>query len=153
MRGVNKVILVGKLSKDPEVRQVNSTSVASVSLVTSEYWKDKNSGEQKEKSEFHNVKLWGKLAEIAGQYLSKGSQIYVEGQLQTRKWQDKNGVDRYSTEVVVQGFNGSMQMLGGGNQSNKPKINHQEAKQPVNNQQGYQPRPTVTDDFSDEIPF
>ncbi len=115
-RGVNKVILVGGLGKDPEVKYLpNGGAVANISIATSESWKDKNTGEQKEKTEWHRVVLFGKLAEIAGEYLTKGSQVYIEGQLQTRKWQDQSGQDRYSTEVVVQGFNGVMQMLGGGN--------------------------------------
>lgn len=112
-RGVNKVILVGNLGQDPEVKFLPSGgSVANISIATSESWKDKNTGEQKERTEWHRVALFGKLAEIAGEYLRKGSQVYIEGQLQTRKWQDQNGQDRYSTEVVVQGFNGVMQMLG-----------------------------------------
>ena len=113
-KGVNKVILVGNLGKDPEIRYMPSGgAVANITLATSESWRDKNTGEQKEKTEWHNVSIFGKLAEIAGEYLRKGSQIYIEGALQTRKWQDQNGNDRYTTEVVVQGFNGTMQMLGG----------------------------------------
>ena len=113
-KGVNKVILVGNLGKDPEIRYMPSGgAVANLTLATSESWRDKATGEQKEKTEWHNVSIFGKLAEIAGEYLRKGSQIYVEGSLQTRKWQDQSGNDRYTTEVVVQGFNGTMQMLGG----------------------------------------
>lgn len=113
-KGVNKVILVGNLGKDPEIRYMPSGgAVANLTLATSESWRDKATGEQKEKTEWHNVSIFGKLAEIAGEYLRKGSQVYIEGALQTRKWQDQSGNDRYTTEVVVQGFNGTMQMLGG----------------------------------------
>ncbi len=113
-RGVNKVILIGNLGQDPEVRYMPSGgAVANITIATSETWRDKATGEQKEKTEWHRVTLYGKLAEVAGEYLRKGSQVYIEGQLQTRKWQDQSGQDRYSTEVVVQGYNGIMQMLGG----------------------------------------
>ncbi|MGY5450749.1 single-stranded DNA-binding protein [Agarivorans sp. MS3-6] len=113
-RGINKVILVGNLGQDPEVRFMpNGGAVANITIATSESWRDKQSGEQKERTEWHRVVLFGKLAEVAGEYLKKGSQVYIEGQLQTRKWQDQSGQDRFSTEVVVQGFNGVMQMLGG----------------------------------------
>ncbi len=109
-RGVNKVILVGNLGKDPEVRYMPSGgAVANVTLATSDQWKDKQSGEQKERTEWHNVVFYQRLAEIVGEYLKKGSQIYVEGRLQTRKWQDKNGNDRYTTEIIAS----EMQMLGG----------------------------------------
>jgi len=113
-KSVNKVILVGNLGKDPEIRYLPSGgSVANLTLATSESWKDKATGQQKEKTEWHNISIFGKLAEIAGEHLRKGSQIYIEGALQTRKWQDQSGQDRYTTEVVVQGYNGVMQMLGG----------------------------------------
>ncbi|GLT16311.1 single-stranded DNA-binding protein [Vibrio zhanjiangensis] len=113
-RGINKVILVGNLGSDPEVRYMpNGGAVANITIATSESWRDKTTGEQREKTEWHRVSLFGKLAEVAGEYLRKGSQVYIEGQLQTRKWQDQNGQDRYTTEVVVQGYNGIMQMLGG----------------------------------------
>lgn len=113
-RGINKVILVGNLGQDPEVRYTaNGSAVTSLSLATSESWKDKNTGQTQEKTEWHRVAMFGKLAEIAGEYLRKGSQVYIEGKLQTRKWQDKQGQDRYTTEVVVDGFSGVMQMLGG----------------------------------------
>lgn len=113
-RGVNKVILVGNLGQDPEVRYMpNGGAVANITLATSDSWRDKATGEQRERTEWHRVVLFGKLAEVAGEYLRKGSQVYIEGQLQTRKWQDQSGQDRYTTEVVVQGFNGVMQMLGG----------------------------------------
>jgi single-strand DNA-binding protein len=115
MRGVNKVILVGTLGKDPEVRYTpNGNAIANLSVATSEQWTDKQSGDRQEKTEWHRVVIFGKLAEIAGQYLKKGSQVYLEGKLQTRKWQDQSGQDRYSTEIVLD-VNGQMQMLGGRN--------------------------------------
>ena len=114
-KGVNKVILVGHLGKDPQLTNLPSGGyVANITLATSESWNDKQNGQPREKTEWHTVAIFGKLAEIAGQYLRKGSQVYIEGSLQTRKWQDQSGNDRYTTEVVVQGFNGTMQMLGGG---------------------------------------
>ena len=113
-RGINKVILIGNLGKDPEVRYMPSGgAVVNVTLATSEGWKDKQSGESKERTEWHNIVFFNKLAEIAGQYLKKGAKVYVEGSLRTRKWQDKEGADRYTTEIVAN----EMQMLdsrGGG---------------------------------------
>ena len=112
-RGVNKVILVGNLGQDPEVRYIpNGSAVATLSLATSESWRDKQSGEQKEVTEWHRVVIFGKLAEIAGEYLRKGSQVYIEGQLRTRKWTDQAGQEKYTTEVVVN-IGCTMQMLGG----------------------------------------
>jgi len=144
IRGVNKVILVGTLGKDPEVRYMPSGgAVANMSVATSESWKDKATGEQKEKTEWHRVAIFGKLAEVAGEYLRKGSQVYLEGQLQTRKWQDQQGQERYTTEVVLQGFNGVMQMLGGKQQGSQS----QQTQQP---QQQYNEPPMG---FDDEIPF
>ena len=114
MAGVNKVIIVGNLGQDPEVKFMPSgEAVANISIATSETWKDKQTGEQKEKTEWHRVSMFGKLAEIAGEYLKKGSKVYIEGKLQTRKWQNKEGQDQYTTEVVLQGYNGVMQMLDG----------------------------------------
>jgi len=113
-RGINKVILIGNLGKDPETRSTaGGQAVTNVTVATSEGWKDKQTGEQKEKTEWHNVVFFSRLAEIAGQYLKKGSKVYIEGKLQTRKWQDKEGRDRYTTEIVAN----EMQMLdskGGG---------------------------------------
>lgn len=110
MRGVNKAILIGNLGKDPETRYLPSGgAVCNVTLATSEAWEDKTSGEAKERTEWHNVVFYQKLAEIAGQFLKKGSQVYIEGSIRTRKWQDKSGADRYSTEIVAD----QMQMLGG----------------------------------------
>lgn len=113
-RGVNKVILVGNLGQDPEVRYMpNGNAVANISVATSETWKDKNTGDNQERTEWHRVVLFRRLGEIAGEYLKKGSKVYIEGKLQTRKWQDQNGQDRYTTEIVAD----QMQMLdsrGGG---------------------------------------
>ncbi|SDH35758.1 single-strand binding protein [Vibrio xiamenensis] len=136
-RGVNKVILVGNLGQDPEVRFMPSGgAVANITVATSESWRDKNTGEQREKTEWHRVALFGKLAEVAGEYLRKGSQVYIEGQLQTRKWQDQNGQERFTTEVVVQGFNGVMQMLGGRAQGGAPSQGMGQAPQQQQQQQG-----------------
>ena len=134
MSGVNKVIILGNLGRDPEVRFMpNGEAVANLTLATSESWKDKQTGEQKEKTEWHKVSLFGKLAEIAGEYLKKGSKIYIEGQLQTRKWQNQQGQDQYSTEIVVKGFNGTLQMLDG-----KPQGGGQQQSAPQSQRQGYQ---------------
>ena len=111
--GINKVILVGNLGQDPEIRYTaDGRPIANFSIATSESWKDKNSGEKREKTEWHRVVVFGKLAEICGEYLSKGRQVYIEGRLRTRKWQGQDGQDKYTTEVVIDGFNGTMQMLG-----------------------------------------
>lgn len=151
-RGVNKVILIGHLGNDPEIRYMPAGgAVANLTLATSESWRDKQSGEMREKTEWHRVVIFGKLAEVAGEYLKKGSQVYIEGSLQTRKWQDQSGQDRYTTEVVVN-IGGSMQMLGGnsGNQAGS----QQPARQP---QQSQQRQPAQHNeppmDFSDDIPF
>ncbi|MBD1577232.1 MULTISPECIES: single-stranded DNA-binding protein [Vibrio] len=178
-RGINKVILVGNLGNDPEIRYLPSGgAVANITIATSESWRDKATGEQREKTEWHRVSLFGKLAEVAGEYLRKGSQVYVEGQLQTRKWQDQSGQDRYTTEVVVQGFNGVMQMLGGrsqgagapagGNQQQgnwgQPQQPQQQAPQHQQQQQAprapqqapQQAQPQYNEppmDFDDDIPF
>ncbi|MBL4829657.1 MAG: single-stranded DNA-binding protein [Aliivibrio sp.] len=146
-RGINKVILVGNLGNDPEIRYMPSGgAVANITIATSESWKDKSSGEQREKTEWHRVALFGKLAEVAGEYLRKGSQVYIEGQLQTRKWQDQNGQERYTTEVVVQGFNGVMQMLGGRQGQGAPAAGQQQGnwgqpQQPAAQQQNFAPEP------------
>lgn len=151
-KGVNKCILIGHLGQDPEIRYMPSGgAVAQFTLATSESWRDKQTGEMKEKTEWHRVCIFGKLAEIAGEYLRKGSQVYIEGSLQTRKWQDQNGQDRYTTEVVVN-VGGSMQMLGGngGNQAGS----QQPARQPQQSQQrqpAQQNEPPM--DFDDDIPF
>jgi len=147
MRGVNKVILVGSLGKDPETRYTPSGSaVTNISIATSEKWKDKNTGEKQEKTEWHNVVFFGRLAEISGEYLKKGSQCYVEGSLTTEKWQDKSGNDRYTTKIKAN----EMQMLGGKNNS-EPS---QQSSQPAS-QQNAAPAFSGADDnnFDDDIPF
>ena len=143
-KGVNKVILVGNLGKDPEIRYLPSGgAVANFSIATSESWKDKSTGEQKEKTEWHNISIFGKLAEIAGEYLRKGSQVYIEGALQTRKWQDQNGNDRYSTDVVLNGFDCKMQMLGGkgDNQGGQQQQGGFQQQAPAQQQGGYNQAP------------
>jgi len=177
-RGVNKVILVGNLGQDPEVRYMpNGGAVANITLATSESWRDKQTGENKEITEWHRVVLFGKLAEVAGEYLRKGSQVYIEGQLGTRKWQDQGGQERYTTEVVVN-VGGTMQMLGGRQQGGNAGAGAQgggnnngwgQPQQPQgNNNQfsgGAQSRPQQPQsapasnnneppmDFDDDIPF
>ncbi len=115
MRGVNKAIIVGTLGKDPEMKYTQSgTAIASFSVATNESWKDKQTGEQKEKTEWHRISMFGKLAEIAGEYLKTGSQVYLEGKIETQKWQDQNGNDRYTTQINCN----QMQMLGGRSDAN-----------------------------------
>ena len=151
-RGVNKVILVGNLGKDPEIRYTPSGSaVAGVTIATSEQWKDKQTGEKQERTEWHNVTFFGRLAEIVGEYLKKGSQVYVEGSLRTEKWQDKNGNDRYTTKVIAS----EMQMLGsrtGGTANyNQDSGGH---NQQQNNAPAKQQAPAMADTgFDDDIPF
>lgn len=166
-KGINKVILVGNLGNDPEVRYLPSGgAVATLTIATSESWIDKTTGEQREKTEWHRVALFGKLAEVAREYLKKGSQVYIEGQLETRKWQDQSGQDRYTTQVVVKGFNGVMQMLGGrseqswgqpqqpasaphrGNRAQHPAPPPKSAPQSPPSQYNEPPM-----DFDDDIPF
>ena len=142
-RGVNKVILIGNLGRDPEVRySPNGGAIANITLATSEAWKDKNTGEQVEKTEWHRVVFFRRLAEIAGEYLKKGSKVYIEGKLQTRKWQDKDGKDRYTTEVVAN----EMQMLDsrGGSTS---------YSQDESSMASSQQEPMPAGDFDDDIPF
>ena len=145
-RGVNKVILVGNLGQDPEIKYMPSgQAVCNISIATTESWNDKTSGEKVEKTEWHRIVFFRRLAEIAGEYLRKGSQVYVEGRLQTRKWQDQSGSDRYTTEIVAN----EMQMLGGkgGGVATMP-----ESSSPAS-----QPEPVAagssSDDFDDDIPF
>lgn len=179
-RGINKVILLGHLGRDPEVKYMpNGNAVANITIATSESWKDKNTGQQQDRTEWHRVVIFGKLAEIAGQYLKKGSLVYIEGQLQTRKWTDQSGQDRYTTEIVVN-MQGTMQMLDrkGGNdnsgdfggsqdygyqgQQQQPQQSYgnqggsnQNYQQPRNNtqQQPAQQAAPTFDDFDDDIPF
>ena len=135
MSGINKAIVLGNLGKDPEVRFMPSgEAVANLTIATSESWKDKQTGEPKEKTEWHKVSIFGKLAEIAGEYLKKGSKVYVEGSLQTRKWTNQQGQDQYTTEIVLQGFGSKMEMLDG-----KPQgAQQQPAQQGGFQQQGQQ---------------
>lgn len=151
-RGVNKSIILGNLGDDPTVRySPNGTAFANFSVATSETWTDKSTGEKRERTDWHNIAIQGKLAEIAGQYLKKGSQVYIEGKMRTRKYQGNDGQDKYITEVIV-GIDGKMQMLGGngGNQAGS----QQPARQP---QQSQQRQPTQQNeppqDWDDPIPF
>ena len=152
-RGVNKVILVGNLGKDPEVRySPNGQAVANVTIATSESWKDKTSGEKQERTEWHRIVFFGRLAEIAGEYLKKGAQIYVEGRLQTRKWQDKDGHDRYTTEIVAN----EMQMLGSRSGAGMPSEPAMEsAPAGASASSGARPgvKAAVGADFDDDISF
>lgn len=161
-RGVNKVILIGNLGQDPEIRYMtNGTAVANLSIATSESWKD-SGGNQQERTEWHRVTLYRKLAEIAGTYLKKGTHVYIEGKLQTRKWQAQDGSDRYTTEIIAD----NMQMMGGGHQSSNqskqpnqggyhnPNLNADgtpKTPQQMSKQAGPQPEPEI--DFDDDIPF
>lgn len=152
MRGVNKVIIVGNCGKDPETRYTPSGSaVTNISIATSESWKDKATGQKQERTEWHNVVFFNRLAEIAGEYLKKGSQCYVEGQLRTRKWQDKQGNDKYTTEIVAS----EMQMLGGREQTGDRKESGSAAsKMPEKMSPDEIPNSGMADDFGDEdIPF
>lgn len=154
-RGVNKVILVGNLGKDPEVKYTASgAAITNVTIATSESWSDKQTGEKQEKTEWHRVVFFRRLAEIAGEYLRKGSQVYIEGKLQTRKWQDQNGQDRYTTEIVAN----EMQMLGSRGDEGAPRASQggggfrsqSQGQQP----QQSQPEPMGDSDFADDdIPF
>ena len=139
--GVNKVILVGNLGGDPEVRYTpNGSAVTNLSIATSESWRDKQTGQQQERTEWHRVAMFGKLAEIAGQYLRKGSKVYIEGKLQTRKWQDQQGQDRYTTEIVVD-INGQMQMLDSRSEGGNAGYGQsQQASAPQQNQGYGQPQ-------------
>ncbi|MDX2454990.1 single-stranded DNA-binding protein [Desulfosarcina sp.] len=153
--GINKVILVGNLGQDPEIRYTaDGRPIANFSIATSESWKDKNSGEKREKTEWHRVVVFGKLAEICGEYLSKGKQVYIEGKLRTRKWQGQDGQDKYTTEVVIDGFNGVMQMLGtreGGGGGPRPAAGGGGGGSSQQDQ-GY-PQQPYQNDKEDDIPF
>ena len=138
-RGINKVILIGNLGQDPETRYMPSGgAVTNFTLATNESWKDKQTGEQKDRTEWHKVAMFGRLAEIAAEYLRKGSQVYVEGRLQTRKWQDRDGNDRYTTEIIGD----TMQMLGSRGDS-----------APTRSAPAQNTPSGTTDDFDDDIPF
>lgn len=148
-RGVNKAIIVGNVGQDPEVRYMPSGSaVAEVSVATTESWKDKQSGDKQERTEWHRITFFGRLAEIVGEYVRKGSQIYVEGSIRTEKWQDKNGQDRYTTKIVAN----EMQMLGGRGGSGGTAGFNQGASAPA-----AQPESSLAGsgggDFDDDIPF
>lgn len=153
-KGVNKVILVGNLGQDPEVRYLPSGgAVANLTLATSESWRDKATGEQKEQTEWHRVVLFGKLAEVAGEYLRKGSQVYIEGQLRTRKWTDQSGTEKYTTEVMVN-VGGVMQMLGGRQASEAPTGGGKQSGGQPRQQQRSAPQPSEPPmNFDDEPPF
>lgn len=157
---VNKVILVGNLGKDPEVRSMNSgDKVASFSIATSEHWRDKNSGERREKTEWHNVVIFDQnIVKVAENYLKKGSKVYVEGQLQTRKWQDRDGNDRYTTEVVLQRFRGELHMLdtrsgGGSSPSGRDDRDDDRRDTRTEEQKRQDERGFRNDNLDDEIPF
>lgn len=166
-RGVNKCIILGTLGNDPEVKySASGSAIANLSVATSEQWKDKQTGEKKEQTEWHRVVIFGKLAEVAGEYLRKGSQVYIEGQLRTRKWTDSNGVERYTTEIVIPQMGGVMQMLGGKrDDSGQQQPRQQSGQQPqggwgTNQQQQQQPKQQSPQgggeppmDFDDSIPF
>ena len=154
-RGVNKVILVGNLGADPETRSMPSgMTVTNIRIATSESWKDKSSGAQQERTEWHSVALFGRLGEIAAEYLRKGSQVFVEGKLRTRKWQDKQGNDRYTTEIIAD----NMQMLGarGGAAGGADRASSTNAA-PPREDYDQSPAPAASssgkDDFDDDIPF
>ncbi len=161
MAGINKVIIVGNLGNAVEMRYTQGgQAIASISVATSESWTDKNTGQKQEKTEWHRISIFGKLAEIANQYLHKGSKVYIEGQLRTNKYQ-KNGVDTYSTEIVVSGFGGTLQMLDKRDDNFTPSPQSaQDNQAPTNEQSSSQAEPkppvqplTQPDDFEDDIPF
>ena len=150
-RGINKAIIVGNLGRDPEVRYTaNGNAIANITVATTESWKDKQSGERQEKTEWHRVVFFGRLAEIAGEYLKKGSQVYIEGRLQTRKWEDKSGQERYTTEIVAS----EMQMLGsrgGGGSEASDDDNSGETRSAVGSSGGS--TSGGDPDLDDDIPF
>lgn len=148
---VNKVILVGNLGRDPEIKQLPSGgSLANLSVATSESWRDKSSGERKEKTEWHRVVIFSEgLVRICDQFLRKGSKVYLEGQLETRKWQDKDGNDRYSTEVVLRNFNSSLQMLDGRSEGGRDGGGDRGGGGGGGDREDF----SRGDEFNDEIPF
>jgi single-strand DNA-binding protein len=151
---LNKVLLIGRLGNDPEIKQMsNGKSVARLSVATSETWKDKNSGERKEKTEWHRVIIFNEgLVNVVQQYLKKGAQIYIEGQIQTTKYTDNNGQEKYSTQIVLQGYNSTLTMLGGGsgsgssNRVEDSSMNQDQSSLPSDNQ-------ISSNDLDDEVPF
>jgi single-strand DNA-binding protein len=153
-RGVNKVILVGNLGADPETRSMPSgMTVTNIRIATSESWKDKASGAQQERTEWHNIALFGRLGEIAAEYLRKGSQVYIEGKLRTRKWQDKQGNDRFTTEIIAD----NMQMLGARGGGGAPAMSGERgagASAPPRDDYDQSPAPAGgKEEFDDDIPF
>ena len=168
-RGINRAIVVGRLGQDPEIRYTNSgQAIANLTIATSETWKDK-AGNEQEKTQWHRVVIFGKRAEIAGEYLRKGSQVYIEGQMQTSKWQDANGQERYTLEIIVKGYKGTMELLGGpaakahlkhGGNAGGGNANANAGGWPTNQEpnqsNGYSQQPQYNEppmDFSDDIPF
>lgn len=152
---VNKVILVGNLGADPEIRTLNNGGkVAQLSIATSERWRDRNSGEQRERTEWHRVVIFSEgLVRVAEQYLKKGAKVYIEGQLQTRKWQDQSGQDKYTTEIVLQGFNSTLTMLDGRGEGEGGGYN-QGGGRPVENRSRPQSAPAFeSGGMDDDIPF
>jgi len=142
MAGINKVILIGNLGAKPELKySSNGAAITNLSVATSESWTDKNTGQKQEKTEWHRVSVFGKLAEVISNYCDKGSKVYVEGKLQTRKYQDKSGADRYTTEIIVSGFNGVIQMLDSVNNKSND----------INSDKPIEPEPVEA--WPDEVPF
>ena len=155
MAGINKVILVGNLGAKPEIKYAsNGNAVSNLSIATSESWTDKTTGEKQERTEWHRVSLFGKLAEIAAQYTDKGSKVYVEGKLETRKYTDNAGIEKYSTSVIVSGFNGVFQMLDrrDDTSTNTPTQDSQ-PKPPKPSEPAPAITPVAPDEFEDDIPF
>lgn len=151
MSSINKVILVGNLGADPEIRRTqDGRPIANLSIATSESWRDKNSGERRDKTEWHRVVIFSEgLCKIAENYLRKGAKVYIEGQLQTRKWQDQQGQDRYSTEVVLQGYNGTLTMLDGRGDNDSGSQEYTQPEQQHNSGHAG----SMVDNMDDEIPF
>lgn len=150
---VNRVILIGNVGKDPEIRRTQSgQAIANLSLATSETWRDKSSGERKERTEWHRISVFNEgLVKVIEQYVHKGSKLYVEGQLQTRKWQDQSGNDRYSTEVVLQGFSASLVLLD--SKGGTDERTEQNAAPQPSYAEASGGRPSLSEDMNDEIPF
>jgi single-strand DNA-binding protein len=146
MAGINKVILIGNLGAKPELKySSNNVAITNLSVATSESWTDKNTGQKQEKTEWHKVSIFGKLAEVISKYCDKGSKVYVEGKLQTRKYQDKSGVDRYTTDIVVSGFNGIIQMLDSVNSNANNNTNSEASVTPI--------EPAPAESWPDDVPF
>ena len=159
MASVNKVILIGNLGRDPEVRYTpNGNAICNVTIATSRNWKDKTSGEKMEETEWHRVVFYDRLAEIAGEYLKKGRPVYVEGRLKTRKWQDKEGVEKYTTEIIAAEMQllGSREGMGGGDDSGAGRERSEERSAPASRPAASKPAPksaTGFEDMDDDIPF